>query len=110
MSVQSRITEDARLLLEREEELAARTGALDAARPGEGSLLVVTGAAGTGKSALVAVAASRARERALGVRRGRGSELEQELSFGLVRQLFEPVLRTLPPERRAALLSGAAAA
>ncbi len=39
----------------------------------------------------------------------RGSELEQELPFGLVRQLFEPALREASEAERAELLAGAAA-
>ena len=38
-----------------------------------------------------------------------GGELEQEMAFGVVRQLFEVVLARRPPEVRAALLSAAAA-
>jgi DNA-binding CsgD family transcriptional regulator len=39
----------------------------------------------------------------------RGGEMEREHPHGLVRQLFEPVLRRLDPEARNAVLSGAAA-
>ena len=38
----------------------------------------------------------------------RGSELERSFSYGVVRQLFEPLLASLPAEERAELLSGAA--
>ena len=84
--------------------------ALEAAASGTGSLVVIAGAAGTGKSALLAVVAERARALGVGVRSGRGSELEQELSFGVIRQLFEVPVRSLPPAERERLLSGAAAA
>ena len=39
----------------------------------------------------------------------RGSELERSFSYGVVRQLFEPLLASLPAEERAELLAGAAA-
>jgi hypothetical protein len=38
----------------------------------------------------------------------RGSELERSFSYGVVRQLFEPFLASLPGEERAGLLGGAA--
>ena len=97
-------------LVERERELSEVAAALTAAEAGEGSLLVVVGAAGTGKSALLAAAAQSAGGRRLEVRRARGSELEQELSFGVIRQLFEPLLQAASPAQRQRLLSGAAAA
>jgi hypothetical protein len=37
-----------------------------------------------------------------------GGELEQDLPFAIVRQLFEPLLRATPAARCADLLSGAA--
>ena len=38
----------------------------------------------------------------------RGSELERSFSYGVVRQLFEPFLASLPAQERAELLAGAA--
>ncbi len=40
---------------------------------------------------------------------GRGSELERSFSYGVVRQLFEPLLASLQAEERADLLAGSAA-
>jgi DNA-binding CsgD family transcriptional regulator len=97
-------------LVARELELAQLVAALGAANSGDGSLTVICGAAGVGKSSLVAAAAEHGRELGLTVCSGRGSELEQELSFGVVRQLFERPLRTASPSERKRLLSGAAAA
>jgi hypothetical protein len=96
-------------LFERNHELRALDAAFAAARGGEGSLVAIAGAAGTGKSALLAEAARVGRERGFTVRRARGSEIEQELSFGAVRVLFEPLLRSARPVARARLLSSAAA-
>jgi hypothetical protein len=52
--------------------------------------------------------ADRAREAGLEVLSARAIELEQELSYGVVRQLFEPMLAALPAAERDGLLSGPA--
>ncbi|HYJ23151.1 MAG TPA: AAA family ATPase [Solirubrobacterales bacterium] len=98
-----------RRLLERDEELGAISAHLQDAREGDGSLLVIEGPAGIGKTALVGAAAEMARAEGMTVLRARGGVLEQELSYGVARQLVEgPVLRA-DPERRAQLLAGPAA-
>ncbi|HUB75710.1 MAG TPA: AAA family ATPase, partial [Solirubrobacteraceae bacterium] len=107
---EAQIGEDPSHLLARERELALAADALDAAVRGRGSLVLIAGAAGTGKSTLLAAAARLARRRSVTVRRGRGSEFEEELSFGVIRQLFEPVVLSLAEPERERLLSGAAAA
>jgi DNA-binding CsgD family transcriptional regulator len=94
-------------LLQRERELDALREAFAAARRGHGTLTLVTAAAGTGKTALLAAAAEEAA--GLAVRRARGTEIEQELSFGVVRQLLEPLIRSLPAEEREEALVGSAA-
>ncbi|MGC1165138.1 MAG: ATP-binding protein, partial [Solirubrobacterales bacterium] len=92
-------------LLERDEELGAISAHLQGARAGDGSLLVIEGPAGIGKTALVGAAAEMARAEGMTVLRARGGVLEQELSYGVARQLVEgPVLRA-DPERRAQLLA-----
>ncbi len=96
-------------LLERERELASLTARADATRRGEGALVVIDGAAGTGKSTLLARAVRHARESGLTVCRARGAELEQELPFGLIRQLLEPLVSAAAPEDQRRLLNGAAA-
>ncbi|HYG95826.1 MAG TPA: AAA family ATPase [Solirubrobacterales bacterium] len=99
-----------RALLERGGELEAIATRLDRACAGEGSLLVVEGPAGIGKTALLGAAAEQATERGMTVLRARGGVLEQQLEYGVVRQLVEkPVLRA-SPERQAELLAGPAAA
>ena len=97
-------------LVDRDPELAGIAAALETARTGVGSVVVIAGAAGTGKSALLAVAVERARAQGTAVRSGRGSELEQELSFGVIQQLFEVPVRSAPAAERERLLSGAATA
>ncbi|HEY1776939.1 MAG TPA: AAA family ATPase [Solirubrobacteraceae bacterium] len=93
-------------LLQREHELGQLRGALDAAAQGRGSLTLVTGAAGTGKSSLLA--AADADSGAVTVRRARGTELEHDFPFGVVRQLLEVPLQSLAPAERDRCLSGAA--
>lgn len=95
-------------LLEREAELAAIQSRLEAAAGGEGSLLVIEGMAGTGKTALMKAAVSQARARGTLVLEASGSELERDLGFGVVRGLLERFLTRAGSRRSAALLSGAA--
>lgn len=96
-------------MLERESELQAITAQLDRACAGDGSLTVVEGPAGIGKTTLLRAAASLAGERGMRVLRARGGILEQDLEYGLVRQFVERPVLQAPPERRAALLAGPAA-
>ena len=95
-------------LLEREAELAALEAMLDAARVGDGRLVVVEGSAGIGKTRLLAEARALAQAAEFEVLSARGGELEGEFAFGIVRQLFEAPLAAATPELRAELLAGAA--
>jgi len=95
-------------LLERETELAAVAGLIDAL-PDGGRLLAIEGPPGIGKTVLLAQAKALGQESGLQVLGARGSELERSFSYGVVRQLFEPFLASLGEEERAELLSGAAA-
>ena len=72
-------------------------------------LLAIEGAPGIGKTRLLDEAAASARSGGARVLRARGSELERELPFGVMRQLLEPVLRGLAGDERAALMAGDAA-
>jgi DNA-binding CsgD family transcriptional regulator len=91
-------------LLERERELAA----LDAL-VAEGGVLVVEGGAGIGKTALLEAAVARAGAAGRQILRARGSELEGDFPFGVVRRLFERRLAGATPAERRELLAGAAA-
>ncbi len=95
-------------LLERSDELARIEAALAAARSGRGTFLLVEGPAGYGKTALLAAARAPAAESAMSVLRSRGTELERDFAFGVVRQLFEPVLAEIAEPQRVELLHGAA--
>jgi DNA-binding CsgD family transcriptional regulator len=97
-------------LLERDAELRAVDAAIAAAREGRGRAILVEGAAGTGKSALLERARERAAAGGLRVLRAVAGEHERDYAFGSVRQLFEPLLRDAGDGvARAALLAGAAA-
>lgn len=95
-------------MLERDAELARVESLLAAARAAEGGLLAVEGVAGIGKTTVLEAAQAAARASGMTVLAASGSELERDFGFGIARRLFEPVLVTAGPERRAALLDGAA--
>ena len=96
----------ARRLLEREAELEALSAALARARSGSGSLILIEGAAGLGKTSLLGDAERRAAGTGVDVVRGRGTPLERSIPFGMARQLFE---RRVARGERGRLLAGAAA-
>jgi DNA-binding NarL/FixJ family response regulator len=91
-------------LVEREREVAALAALVDAVPASEGRAVLIEGPAGIGKSALLAEARRRAADGGSLVLTARGSELEREFPFGVVRQLLEGVVAG-----REDLLTGAAA-
>jgi len=93
-------------LLERERELAAVADLLE----GGGGVLVVEGGAGIGKTSLLDAASRRAAQRGYETLRARGSQLEADFAYGVVRQLFERRLARADAHERDALLGGPAAA
>jgi DNA-binding CsgD family transcriptional regulator len=95
---------NAPLLVDRDGELAELVDRLDAVRSGQGSVVVIEGPPGVGKSALLDFARSRALDEGFGVLTGRGSEFEQAYPWGVVRSLFAPALAA----DRDDLLAGAA--
>jgi DNA-binding CsgD family transcriptional regulator len=99
----------ARLLLERDRELAALHEVVGVARAGDGRLVVIEGSAGIGKSSLLAESRAIATEAGMRVLGARAGEHEAEFAFGVVRQLFEQLLANAPADQRADLLAGAAA-
>ncbi len=97
------------VLLEREPEIHALTEVLGGLNGIGGRVIVIEGNAGTGKSSLLSEAVASARSSDIEVLRARGGELEREQPYGLLRQLFEPVMRRIDQRTRDELLSGAAA-
>ena len=100
--------EPLRPLLERGEELGRIAAALADARLGRGRLLVIEAESGMGKTALLAAARESAAASGVRVLRARGTELEHDFAFGVVRQLFERPLADATASERAELLAGAA--
>jgi DNA-binding SARP family transcriptional activator/DNA-binding CsgD family transcriptional regulator/tetratricopeptide (TPR) repeat protein len=93
-------------LVDRSRELALLQACLDDALAGQARLALIEGAAGIGKSRLLAETRRLGAAAGAVTLTGRSSQLEREFGFGLVRQLFEPVLAD--PARRQRLLAGAA--
>src|SRR3954454_7072158 len=97
-------------LAEREPEREVSRAAVRRAAEGAGGLVAIEGPAGIGKTRLLLAARESAGEAGVHVLHARGSELDREFPFGLVRQLFEPALADAQEAEREALLSGAARA
>src|SRR5438045_76335 len=95
-------------LLERRQEVARIESALADARAARGRFVVVEGPAGIGKTALLGTVRRVAADGGMRVLRARGAELEREFAFGVVRQLFEPVLAEASELERADLLQAGA--
>jgi DNA-binding CsgD family transcriptional regulator len=100
--------DEGQVLLERDVALARIDQRVSDAIAGGGSLLVLQGPAGIGKTRLVMAAGQRGRKLGLQVLSARGSELERDFGYGVVRQLFEAPVVAAPPPERAELLAGAA--
>jgi DNA-binding CsgD family transcriptional regulator len=100
---------DLAALLERERELAVVERRLAEAGAGRGGVVVVEGPAGIGKTALLGAGRRLAGERGVTVLSARGAPLEQDFSYGVVRQLFEPFLVASGGPESGELLTGAAA-
>ena len=86
------VADGSEVLVEREGELEATAAALDGIAAGAGTVVSVEGPAGIGKSVLIAEIAGLAADRGFAVHSARGSELEIDFGFGVVRQLFEGVV------------------
>src|SRR4051794_40459625 len=94
-------------LVEREGELRAIADMLAALMPAPRAVAVVSGPAGIGKTRLLDALTLRAAEDSrYMVLRARAAELETDLAWGVVRQLFAPVARDVVAE---GLFTGAAA-
>jgi DNA-binding CsgD family transcriptional regulator len=104
------VAEPKPLLLERDAEQARLSALLEKAHAGSGSVVVVSGPAGIGKTELLAAVHRLAGDRGFRSLRARGRELEAGMAFSVVRQLLEqPVLSASAGERRR-LLAGPARA
>ena len=97
------------LLLEREAELDLLREKMKEARGGQGSIVVLEGGYGLGKSSLLRVAEGGLTGPDTRVLAATGREHERDLDFGVVLQLFEETVALADPGQRARLLAGAAA-
>jgi DNA-binding CsgD family transcriptional regulator len=79
-------------LLERGHDLARIAAVLDEATSDSGRTIHVEGSAGIGKTSLLGTTAEMARARGYTVLTASGGELEIEFPYGVVRELFLPVL------------------
>jgi DNA-binding CsgD family transcriptional regulator len=80
-------------LLDRDAEAAVIAAAIGAARTGAGSALIVEGTAGIGKTALLAHAGQVGAEAGMSVRSARSGEFEGSYPWGVVRQIFDDIVR-----------------
>jgi predicted ATPase len=81
------------VLFERDRELAQIDELIAESAAGDGQFLVIQGRPGLGKTSLLGEVVARAADQGMSVFRARGTELESGFAFGVVRQLFEPVVR-----------------
>jgi DNA-binding CsgD family transcriptional regulator len=95
-------------LYEREAELAELSQALAEARDGTGSLVVIEGPAGIGKSRLLAETRTAAFAQGMAVLTARGTDLERDAPFGVASELLAAVLAAPQGTGRARPLSGQA--
>ncbi|MFD8980541.1 AAA family ATPase [Streptomyces sp. NPDC059564] len=81
-------------LLHRQKELDLIAGAMDAVRhgPGGGSVVVVTGGMGMGKTALLRTLPALAEPRGVRVVTASGAVFERDFGFGVLGQLLTPLL------------------
>jgi DNA-binding CsgD family transcriptional regulator/tetratricopeptide (TPR) repeat protein len=86
-------------LLEREADLRVLETLVAQASGGDGRVGLIEGPPGIGKTSLVSAAARLAAEAGMRCLSARGSPMERAFPFGVVRQLFEPVLAAGPAER-----------
>jgi DNA-binding CsgD family transcriptional regulator len=96
-------------LVERDGELLTLRGAVEQSLLGRGSVVVVRGQAGIGKSRLLQATADIAADCGVRVLGARGGVLERDLAYGALRLLLDVPLAALGTAERAEVLGGAAA-
>src|SRR5687768_3807921 len=78
-------------LLERDRELEALGSLIEGTAAGRSGVVLIEGRAGIGKSRLIAAAREQAAGAGLRTFCARGTDLERDFPYGVVRQLFEPL-------------------
>lgn len=97
--VAERVVSSSKGLIERDGELAAVRELIVDAAAGNARIAVVEGPAGIGKSGLLAALRVEAAAGDFRVLSARGTDLERAFPFGVVRQLFEPLVASGAGER-----------
>jgi DNA-binding CsgD family transcriptional regulator len=95
-------------LLQRAEERARLSASINAAIDGDGGVVLLSGPAGIGKTALLREGRALGEAAGMTVLSAVGSELDRSFPFGLAHQLLEVELADAGEERRTHLTSGAA--
>ncbi|MFF4529397.1 ATP-binding protein [Streptomyces sp. NPDC001407] len=95
-------------LFEREDEMAVLEREARLAAGGQPRVVLVEGAAGMGRTSLVEEFARRAGRDGALVLHARCDDMERGVPFGVVRQLFEPVVADWAPERAEKAFAGPA--
>lgn len=88
------------MLLERDREMAQVSGAMQAARAGRSSLIVLTGPLGIGRSVLLQQLPGCVAESDVRVLSAHAAFMEQDFAFGVVRQLFDSLMTGATEESR----------
>jgi DNA-binding CsgD family transcriptional regulator len=96
------------LILDPDADLAAMAAAVTAAAGGHGTLILLHGPAGSGRTTMVRAAGAEAAARGVRTLTARGLPLERGFPYGIVRQLLEPARAAVGPAEWDALLDGAA--
>jgi DNA-binding CsgD family transcriptional regulator/tetratricopeptide (TPR) repeat protein len=96
-------------LLERGRELESIAAVLARASSGSGGVMLIRGPGGVGKTELLRATCRRATDAGVAAFSARGTELERDLPYGLVRQLADRVLAAEDAQGRAELLAGPSA-
>ena len=96
-------------LLERNSELAQLRDVVAKTADGRGSVVVIEGPAGIGKTRLLEALSGLAGDACVRVAWARASELERDYGFGVLRQLLEPAVTSPEGCLRESLFTGAAA-
>jgi DNA-binding CsgD family transcriptional regulator len=96
-------------LLERDGELSDFDAMVASALVGTGGVALLEGEPGIGKTVLLEKVCAHAAAAGLVALTARGGELEREFAWGVVHQLFDQKLASMPPERRAAAFADSAA-
>jgi DNA-binding CsgD family transcriptional regulator len=96
--------------VERDAEVERISAALEGAAGGEGQLVVVEGPAGIGKTCLIEIARTKAKEMGFGRLHAVGDEPDRGLPWGVVRQMAERSAARYSGDVRERILAGPAGA